>query len=90
MTSLNRGAAEAIAALEKDTFDLVLADMRMPRLDGCGLCGALRDDPRTRFELIVALPLDWSSRMDSIPGSLCHLCLMGRENVNSLIDYLMN
>jgi len=33
---------EALAALERDSYDLVLTDLRMPRLDGIGLLNALR------------------------------------------------
>ncbi|WP_329741846.1 sigma-54 dependent transcriptional regulator [Dyella sp. A6] len=33
---------EALAALESETYDLVLTDLRMPRLDGIGLLNALR------------------------------------------------
>ncbi|WP_245736539.1 SpoIIE family protein phosphatase [Micromonospora pattaloongensis] len=36
-------------------FDLVLADVMMPRLDGFGLVAALRRDPRTRHLPIVLL-----------------------------------
>ncbi|MGK5738968.1 SpoIIE family protein phosphatase [Micromonospora sp. URMC 103] len=36
-------------------FDLVLADVMMPRLDGFGLVSALRADPRTRYVPIVLL-----------------------------------
>lgn len=47
--------AEALELVRASPFDLVLADMRMPRLDGCGLCSALRDDPRTRKVPVVIL-----------------------------------
>ena len=42
------GAADGIEALERTRAlrpDLVLTDVMMPRLDGFGLCRALRDDP---------------------------------------------
>lgn len=38
----------AMAAIEKRTPDLVLADIMMPRLDGLGLLARLRNDLRTR------------------------------------------
>jgi CheY-like chemotaxis protein len=47
--------AEALAMVRVSPPDLVLADMRMPRLDGCGLCEALRDDPRTSRVPVVIL-----------------------------------
>lgn len=34
---------EALAKIESGSFDLVLTDLRMPRLDGIGLLAALRD-----------------------------------------------
>ncbi len=34
---------EALAAIERGVFDLVLTDLRMPRMDGIGLLNALRD-----------------------------------------------
>jgi Response regulator containing CheY-like receiver, AAA-type ATPase, and DNA-binding domains len=34
---------EALAAIEHGVFDLVLTDLRMPRMDGIGLLNALRD-----------------------------------------------
>jgi CheY-like chemotaxis protein len=51
-------AADGEEALEKvraDPPDLVLADMRMPRLDGSGLCEALRADPSTSHVPVVIL-----------------------------------
>jgi CheY-like chemotaxis protein len=51
-------AADGEEALEKvraDPPDLVLADMRMPRLDGNGLCEALRADPATSHVPVVIL-----------------------------------
>jgi two-component system chemotaxis response regulator CheY len=37
--------AQALAEIARSPPDLVLADLRMPRLDGFGLCAALRNDP---------------------------------------------
>lgn len=51
-------AADGQEALEKvraDPPDLVIADMRMPRLDGSELCEALRSDPGTRHVPVVIL-----------------------------------
>ncbi|MCX5070663.1 SpoIIE family protein phosphatase [Micromonospora lupini] len=47
---------QAALTLARDGgFDLVLTDVMMPRLDGFGLVGALRTDPRTRDVPIVLL-----------------------------------
>ncbi|MEV4478710.1 SpoIIE family protein phosphatase [Micromonospora coxensis] len=49
---------DGVAALEQavdGTFDLVLTDVMMPRLDGFGLVTALRANPRTRHVPIVLL-----------------------------------
>ncbi len=51
-------AVDGLDALEKvraDRPDLVIADMRMPRLDGAGLCEALRGDAATRAVPVVIL-----------------------------------
>ncbi|MEV4385844.1 SpoIIE family protein phosphatase [Micromonospora sp. NPDC049580] len=51
-------ASDGLAALtlaRAGGFDLVLTDVMMPRLDGFGLVGALRTDPRTRDVPIVLL-----------------------------------
>jgi CheY-like chemotaxis protein len=36
---------EALAVIRRERPDVVVADLRMPRLDGAGLCEALRADP---------------------------------------------
>jgi two-component system, chemotaxis family, chemotaxis protein CheY len=41
-----RDGAEALAMIRTSPPDLVLADLRMPRLDGFGLCEALQKDVR--------------------------------------------
>ncbi|MGC5029587.1 SpoIIE family protein phosphatase [Micromonospora sp. DT229] len=46
---------EALRLATQVTFDLVLTDVMMPRLDGFGLVAALRADPRTRYVPIVLL-----------------------------------
>jgi len=46
---------EAMRVIHERHPDLVVADMRMPRLDGCGLCEAVRADARTRGTPIVIL-----------------------------------
>ncbi|MEU4778487.1 SpoIIE family protein phosphatase [Micromonospora sp. NPDC023633] len=46
---------EALRHAVDGSFDLVLTDVMMPRLDGFGLVAALRADPRTRHVPIVLL-----------------------------------
>ncbi|MEU6077385.1 SpoIIE family protein phosphatase [Micromonospora sp. NPDC047074] len=46
---------EALRLALDGSFDLVLTDVMMPRLDGFGLVAALRADPRTRHVPIVLL-----------------------------------
>ena len=50
--------AEALAKVKADRPDLVLADLRMPRLDGVALCEALAADVRTRDVPVVILTSD--------------------------------
>ena len=47
--------AEALDKARAAPPDLVLADLRMPKLDGFGLCEAMRDDWRTQHVPIVIL-----------------------------------
>jgi two-component system chemotaxis response regulator CheY len=46
---------EGLEKARADPPDLVLADMFMPRLDGAGLCEALRKDPATKDVPVVIL-----------------------------------
>ncbi len=46
---------DALDKVRADPPDLVVADMRMPRLDGAGLCEALRADPATKGVPVVIL-----------------------------------
>lgn len=47
--------AEALRMIRASPPDLVLADLRMPRLDGYGLCQALQADPRLRKVPVLIL-----------------------------------
>jgi CheY-like chemotaxis protein len=46
---------EALGVIRTIPPDLVLADLRMPRLDGFGLCSALKADPTLRRIPVVIL-----------------------------------
>lgn len=46
---------EAMRVIHERHPDLVVADFRMPRLDGCGLCEAIRADPRTSGTPVIIL-----------------------------------
>lgn len=51
-------AADGLAAMKvihERHPDLVIADLRMPKLDGCGLLDALRADARTRTTPVMIL-----------------------------------
>lgn len=51
-------AVDGVAAMKvihEHHPDLVIADLRMPRLDGCGLSEAVRADPRTRQTPLLIL-----------------------------------
>jgi CheY-like chemotaxis protein len=47
--------AEALAKVKADPPDLVIADLRMPKLDGAELCAAMRADLRTQHVPVVIL-----------------------------------
>ena len=46
---------EGLAAARAEKPDLVLCDLEMPRMDGVGLCAALRADAATQRVPIVAV-----------------------------------
>jgi class 3 adenylate cyclase len=51
-------AADGMAALEQARaapLDLALIDVQMPRLDGLGVCRALKSSPQTRFVPVVVV-----------------------------------
>ncbi|MCB1917855.1 MAG: response regulator [Rhodocyclaceae bacterium] len=45
---------EALAALEREPFDAMLLDINMPGLSGIEVLRALRADPRTREQWVIA------------------------------------
>lgn len=46
---------DGIAAFHKDSFDLVLLDIMMPRLDGYSVCEMIRNESSTPVILLTAL-----------------------------------
>ena len=51
---------EALRLLARETFDIVLTDLHMPRLDGCGLVRAIRraESPGGRRQPVICLTAD--------------------------------
>lgn len=49
------GGRAALAALEHDLVDVIVLDVMMPDLDGLQVCGALRQDERTRAIPVILL-----------------------------------
>ncbi|MEM6287475.1 MAG: two-component regulator propeller domain-containing protein [Bacteroidota bacterium] len=64
--------AEALDRVRQRLPDLVVSDVMMPRLDGLGLCRALRSDPETDF-LPVLLLTAKAAPEDRLDG-LAELC----------------
>ena len=54
-TEIASSGTEALAALERGTFDLVLTDMRMPDMDGFAVTAAIRQ--RERSEVLARVPI---------------------------------
>lgn len=52
---------QALAAALDMSPDIIVTDMMMPRLDGFGLAGALRADPRTRHIPVVGMTGCWNT-----------------------------
>ena len=50
-----RDAADLLAALEQETFSVVVADIMLPGLDGYALIRTLRNDPRFADQCVIAL-----------------------------------
>ena len=44
---------QALEALSEDRWDLVVSDVEMPRMDGFGLCMAIRKSPRLRTTKVI-------------------------------------
>lgn len=53
---------EALEKIARETPDLVLLDVVMPRLDGTAVCRAIKSDPRTRL-----LPVVMLTSLDQLP-----------------------
>ena len=56
---------QAMELIRREKPDLVLADMRMPRLDGPGLCRALQTDPDRSLAAIPVVILTSSRDAES-------------------------
>jgi DNA-binding response OmpR family regulator len=54
---------EALARFRESRPDLVLLDLRMPRLDGYGVCSALKTDPATKGVPIIIFSASSSSSL---------------------------
>ncbi|MDE2483482.1 MAG: response regulator [bacterium] len=58
-----KDGAEALELAQGRSFDMVLTDQNMPRLDGFGLIGQLRNDPRFSATPIIMLTTEASDEM---------------------------
>lgn len=63
---------DALASVRQRLPDVVISDVMMPRLDGLGLCRALREDPDTDFLPILLLTAKATTE-DRLEG-LAELC----------------
>ncbi len=51
--SLAMDGVEAVEAIERDTPDLVLLDVMMPRMSGFEVCQKIKQSPRTRDVVVI-------------------------------------
>ena len=56
---------EALASVGRETPDMVLLDIQMPRMDGYSVCKAIKADPRTRLIPVVVV-----TSLDQIPDKV--------------------
>jgi putative nucleotidyltransferase with HDIG domain len=64
--SFATSAAEALELLERERFDVIISDMRMPRMDGARLLGEVQ----ARYPYMVRIILSGNSDMDMIMRSV--------------------
>ena len=63
---------DALASVRRRLPDLVVSDVMMPRLDGLGLCRAIRADPETDF--VPVLLLTAKAALEDRLGGLTEAC----------------
>ena len=80
------GGAEAIAELERGSFDIVITDMRMPMVSGSDVLeAALRTSPRARR--VILSGSDCDAVADQIDALLVKPC--GATTVRATIERLL-
>jgi CheY-like chemotaxis protein/tRNA A-37 threonylcarbamoyl transferase component Bud32 len=61
--------AQAVAAVSRDTFDLIVTDYNMPYMDGLGLVGYLKQDPATASVPIIMVTTETDpAKLDAVRG----------------------
>jgi CheY-like chemotaxis protein len=67
-----RDGLDALEQIKTEAPDLVLLDIAMPRLDGLGVCRALRDDSSTEQLPIIfytaSVAEDWEDEVEKLGG----------------------
>jgi two-component system chemotaxis response regulator CheY len=61
---------EGVDALQHETFDLVITDINMPRMDGYGVIRAMRADPKHRKTPILVLTTESESDKKNLAREL--------------------
>jgi len=56
---------EALASVSRESPDMILLDIQMPRMDGYSVCRAIKNDPRTRLVPVVVV-----TSLDQIPDKV--------------------
>jgi two-component system chemotaxis response regulator CheY len=83
--------AEAVAALARDTFDLIVTDYNMPFMDGRGLIGYVKQNPATAGVPIIMVTTETDpaklAAVRKLGATVCNKSFPA-DMVRSIIDQL--
>jgi len=63
-----RDGQEALAQALAESFDLIISDVQMPRMDGYALCRQLKENPQTEHVPVILITAVHTSVQDTLEG----------------------